>query len=320
MSPAELGRRVRFLKDPSAAAGPRVLVSILNYNSLEHTIEAIESFRAQTYPNMHVQMIDNASTTDCVARIQKRFPDLDVVHAGSNLGYTGGNNLALARGLAEGYDHVLVCNEDIVLGPEALAHLVETAQANPDAGVVGGVEVDYESGEIRTTGGTRYPDWRCRIRWPVEEHGGDPFRKVLYVQGALVMFTGRALVAGLRFDDPLFIYWDEVELGYALEERGLAAYVDRRVSVRHRNKPASFSVRTGYLQQRNRVYLAAKRFAPFRKWLYIAYSTLAEAPAKVVVRTLQGHPRFGLACLLGQWDGLTGRMGKGRLESFRVVR
>lgn len=320
MSPAELGRGVRLLKNPSPPGRPRVLVSILNYNSFEHTIEAIESLRAQTYPNMHVQMIDNASTTDCVTRIQERFPDLDVVHAGSNLGYTGGNNLALARGLAEGYDHVLVCNEDIVLDSEAIAQLVETAQANPDAGVVGGVEVDYESGEIRTTGGTRYPDWRCRIRWPVDERRGAPFRKVLYVQGALVMFTRRALGAGLRFDDPLFIYWDEVELGYALEERGLTAYVDRRVSVRHRNKPASFSVRTGYLQQRNRVYLAVKRFAPFRKWSYIAYSTLAEAPVKAVVRTLQGHPRFALACLLGQWDGLTGRMGGGRLESFRVVR
>jgi GT2 family glycosyltransferase len=265
-------------------------------------------------------MIDNASTTDCVVRIREKFPDLDVVDAGANLGYTGGNNLALARGRAEGYDYVLVCNEDIVVGPETVGHLVETAEANRDAGVVGGVEVDYESGEIRATGGIRYPDWRCRIRWPVEEHGGAPFRKVLYVQGALVMFTRRALAAGLRFDDPLFIYWDEVELGYALEERGLAAYVDRRVSVRHRNKPVSFSVRTGYLQQRNRVYLAEKRFTPFRKWLYIAYSTFAETPVKAVVRTLQGHPRFALACVLGQWDGLVGRMGKGRLESLHVMR
>jgi GT2 family glycosyltransferase len=321
---AQLGRGDFVLKSgpaKTAADRPRVLVSILNYNSLEHTIEAIESFRAQTYPNMHLQMIDNASTTDCVPRIRARFPDLDVVAAGSNLGYTGGNNLALERGVAEGFDHVLVCNEDIVVAPDAVTNLVETAEANRDAGVVGGVEVDYESGTVRTTGGRRFPDWRCRFRWPVDPAPEvPPWTRVLYVQGALVLFTGPALALGVRFDDRLFIYWDEIELGYELKERGLAAYVDHRVAVRHRNKPGSFSIRSGYLQQRNRAYLAAKRFSRSKSWLYLAYSSLVEVPLKAVVRTFQGHPRFALACLLGQWDGLTGRMGKGRLESFHVVR
>jgi GT2 family glycosyltransferase len=266
-------------------------------------------------------MIDNASTTDCVPRIRARFPDLDIVLAGSNLGYTGGNNLALERGVAEGFDHVLVCNEDIVVAPDAVTNLVETAEANGDAGVVGGIEVDHESGAVRTNGGTRFPDWRCRFLWPVEpSSGGLPWRKVRYVQGALVFFTGCALALGVRFDDELFIYWDEIELGYELQARRLAAYVDHRVAVRHRNKPGSFSVRSGYLQQRNRVCLAEKRFSPWRKRLYLAYSTFAEVPLKAVLRTLQGHPRFALACVLGQLDGLRGRMGKGRLESLHVMR
>ena len=300
---------------------PRVLVSILNYNSFEPTLEAIASLRAQTYPAMKLQMVDNASTTDCVEKIARAFPDLEIVRSKSNLGYTGGNNLALERGIAEGFDYVLICNEDIAVGPDAVAHLVETARSRPDAGILGGVEVDYDTGRPRTTGGTRFPDWRFRMRWPVDPPpAGSPSAKVLYVQGALVMFSRAALEAGIRFDDALFIYWDEIELGYRLQEKGLAAYVDHRVRVRHGNKPASFSIRTGYLQQRNRLYLAKKYFRGWKKWAYLAYSNLVEVPVKLLVRTVQGHGGFARACLLGQWDGLRGRMGKGRLERFALLR
>src|SRR5262249_24518057 len=198
--------------------------------SLEPTIEAIESLRAQTYPVMTLQMVDNASTTDCVEPIARRFPKLTIVRSPANLGYTGGNNLALEKGLRGGYDVVVTCNEDIAADRDAGAHLVETAASHPDAGVVGGVEVDYDTGEARATGGTRFPDWRFRIRWPVDPRPeGTPAARVFYVQGALVMFTRRALEAGVRFDDALFIYWDEIELGWQLLGKGLAAWVDHRV-------------------------------------------------------------------------------------------
>ena len=207
---------------------PTVLVSILNYNSFEPTLEAIASFRAQTYPAMKLQMVDNASTTDCVERIERAFPDLSIVRSPSNLGYTGGNNLALEKAIAEGFDYVLICNEDIAVGPDAVARLVETARSRPDAGVLGGVEVDYETGRPRATGGTRFPDWRFRIHWPVDPpFPGVSWSRVLYVQGALVMFTRAALEAGIRFDDALFIYWDEIELGYQLREKGLASAAKR---------------------------------------------------------------------------------------------
>ena len=300
---------------------PRVLVSVLTYNSPERAIETLSSLRALDYPSFHVQLVDNGSRGDAVDRIRSRFPDLDVVRAGSNLGYAAGNNLALERGVTEGFDHVLTCNDDIAVAPDSLTHLVETASVHDDAGVVGGVEVDAVSGRVRTTGGIRFPDWRCRIRWALDTPPpGRSASRALFVQGALVLFTRRGLERGVRFEERLFMYWEEIELGYELASRGLAAYVDHRVAVRHRNDPAALNARTGYLQQRNRVYLARKRFSPSRRAAYLVYSTFVELPGKVIVRTLQGHPRFALACLLGQWDGIRGRMGPGRLETLQAVR
>jgi GT2 family glycosyltransferase len=192
---------------------------------------------------------------------------------------------------------------------------------HPDAGVVGGVEVDFESGQIRTSGGLSWPDWRYRFRWSREEEAGSVGdSRVRFVQGALVLFSRRALALGVRFNEDLFMYWDEIDLGWTLREKGLGAYVDRRVRYRHRNQPLSLGVAAGYLQQRNRAFLARKHFSWPKLLGFLLYSTLFEVPLKAVVRSLQGHPRFGMACVLGHWDGLRGRMGKGRIEKLGPAR
>jgi hypothetical protein len=297
------------------------LVSVLNYNTPQSALDTISAFRNQSYPSMHLQLIDNGSSQDCVGPIQEAFPDLDIVRSPTNLGYAGGNNLALERGWNEGFDYVLVSNADIVVEPEAVGHLVETSSKHLNAGVVGGVEVDFESGKVRTTGGMSWPDWRYRFRWPKEEEPeGDADSRVRYVQGALVLFSRRALALGVRFNEDLFMYWDEIDLGWTLRGKGLAAYVDRRVRYRHRNRPLSLGAAAGYLQQRNRAFLATKHFSGPKLLGFLIYSTLFELPMKVVVRSLQGHPRFGMACVLGHWDGLRGRMGKGRLEKLGPAR
>jgi GT2 family glycosyltransferase len=187
-------------------------------------------------------------------------------------------------------------------------------------GVVGGVEVDYASGRVRTTGGTRFPDWRFRFRWPVSpgDRASEPRRRVAFVQGALVGFTRAALAAGIRFDERIFMFYDEVELGWALADAGFEAWVDLRVPYRHRNRPDSFRALTGYFMQRNRVYLANKRFPLWKRTLFLAWVALVELPAKLVVRTLQGHRAFARACRLGFVDGLARRMGRGRLEDVEA--
>jgi GT2 family glycosyltransferase len=151
------------------------------------------------------------------------------------------------------------------------------------------------------------------------EHG-DADSRVRYVQGALVLFSRRALALGVRFNEDLFMYLDEIDLGWTLREKGLAAYVDRRVRYRHRNEPLSLGVAAGYLQQRNRAFLARKHLSGPKLLGFLIYSTLLEVPLKAIVRSLQGHPRFGMACVLGHWDGLRGRMGKGRIEKLGRAR
>ncbi|MFL6257415.1 MAG: glycosyltransferase family 2 protein [Pyrinomonadaceae bacterium] len=286
---------------------PRVLVSVLAYNSPETTIETLRSLRRQTYTNSHLLLIDNASNDDSLERVAREFLDLDIRRMPENCGYTGGVNFALELLSTEGYDCLLVATHDVEVEPRALEYLLETAAAHPDAGVVGGVELDPRTGRERASAGGVYSKWFSRLAWesaPPAEGTGP--REVFCVHGALMLLTGRVVSAGVRMDENLFMYFDEVDLSFQLREKGLRAIVDRRVVFRHNRAPETFGPLVGRLMQRNRLYVARKHGRWFQALFYALYSTLFELPAKVFVRSLQGRARFALACVAGQLEGLRG--------------
>jgi GT2 family glycosyltransferase len=289
------------------SAAPRVLVSVLAYNSPETTVETLRSLRRQTYPDFHLLLIDNASDDDSLERVAREFPNLEVRRLAENCGYTGGVNFALGLTRAEGFDCLLVATHDVEVEPRALECLLETAASHTDAGVVGGGEFNVATGLERASAGGVYSKWFSRLSWesapPAEVEGA---RKVFCVHGALMLLTGRAVSAGVRMDEHLFMYFDEVDLGFQLEEKGLRALVDRRVVFRHNRGPETFTPHVGRLMQRNRLYVARKHGRWFQTLFYALYSTLLELPAKVFVRSLQGRARFALACVAGQLEGLRG--------------
>ncbi|RPI77501.1 MAG: glycosyltransferase family 2 protein [Desulfobacteraceae bacterium] len=295
----------------------KVLVSILNFNKIEDTIKTIECFKEQTYPAMDLMVIDNASTNDCVARLHVHFPDLKIISLPENRGYTGGNNVALEIGLRENYDSVVLSNNDIVVEKDIIANLVQAANRRPLCGIVGVIEKDYYTGETKAMGGKGFNFFRGTGHWAVSiKAAGDRIVEADYVQGALVLFTRRALTAGILFDQDLFMYYDEVDLHFQLVEKGLKAFVDIGSVVRHKSPQNHFNLLQGYFIQRNRVYLSRK-YAPWYIYpLTLIYMAGMELPVKILLRSLQGHFQYARACALGFIDGLGGRMLFGRGQGF----
>lgn len=297
---------------------PRILVSVLTYNSAEVALKTLRCFSRQTYPWIKLQVIDNASANDCASRIAQAFPEIEIKVLAENLGYTGGNNVALRQALTQGYDYVIICNQDIEVDEHAVERLVETAEANRDAGIVGCIEADA-LGRPRSIDCGRYCPWISRAfkRTEVEtDNPEQPWVKVRGVHGVLVLFSRRALESGILLDENLFMYMDEVELGFQLERKGLGAYTDRRVIVRHKSEPYQLNEYVGYLSQRNRLYLVRKHGTWYQQAFYHLYALFIELPVKVLVRSLQGNARFAAACVQGHLDALSKRMGRQRAMQF----
>ena len=74
---------------------PRVTVIIPHWNGIEILEPCLKSLEASRYDNLGVVVVDNASTDDSVAFINKEFPHVQVIQNEENLGFAGGCNVGL---------------------------------------------------------------------------------------------------------------------------------------------------------------------------------------------------------------------------------
>jgi len=115
---------------------PLVLIVMLNWNSPEETVTAVESVLKMDYPNFHILVVDNGSTDNSVTELRKITSSrVELLESAVNNGYTGGCNLGLARALELGATYVWLLNNDAVVAPETLSSLVALAQTDPRIGL-----------------------------------------------------------------------------------------------------------------------------------------------------------------------------------------
>lgn len=78
---------------------------------------------------VHVVVIDNLSTDNTVAFIQKEFPQVELIRMDRNLGFGQANNVGLRLARERNYDYSFLLNQDAYVYPDMFDLLVKTASA-----------------------------------------------------------------------------------------------------------------------------------------------------------------------------------------------
>ncbi len=112
---------------------PFVSVVVLNYNGLRFLDGCLGSLARLDYPRdrYEVVLVDNVSRDGSVEIAEKRYPGVRVVRNERNLGFAGGNNVALRSAAA---DYVALLNNDTSVDSHWLSRLVEAAENDPQVG------------------------------------------------------------------------------------------------------------------------------------------------------------------------------------------
>jgi len=204
---------------------PELSIIIVNWNTrdllgpcLASLETALAGLPAQTI------VVDNGSSDGSAAYVRRGFPWVDLVEAGRNLGFAGGNNLALRRATGAA---VLLLNPDTICRPGSLAALHAFLAATPRAAAAGPTLTDadgrptlsygnqpalrYHLLELLGSHRRRWPPALRRVTFVRIPEPGDPSRKVGYVVGACMMIKAEALrdVGGL--DERFFMYFEETD-------------------------------------------------------------------------------------------------------------
>src|SRR5450830_1187432 len=141
-----------------------VAVIILNWNQAAATIRCVEAVAAWTHVAPDIWVVDNASQDGSRDSIPKQCPSAHVLASDSNLGFAGGNNLALRRILSSRSDVVLLLNNDAVIAEDQVQHLLTELETNPSLGVVGPVLDERRGEEHVFTAGGRDIAWHLGTR------------------------------------------------------------------------------------------------------------------------------------------------------------
>ena len=295
-----------------------VVAVVLTWNGREDTLACLASLTEVPDGPERVVVVDNDSSDGTAEAVAERFPDVELVRTGANLGFAGGNNRGIERALALGADHVLILNNDAEVEPGAIGALVDAAGERPDAGSLGakvlfadppglvwfaGADYDPRRGYNGRQRGYREPD-------------GPQFagtRETDRACGAAMLVPRAVLERVGGFDEELFLYSEDVEWSLRAAAAGYRHFVVGDSVVRHHvsasgggELAADALLRPAELARRLRAARAAR---PAR---HLASSARAarSAPGAGCART--GRVAGVRAVAAGFRDGLASRLGPRR--------
>lgn len=237
---------------------------------------------------------------------------------GTNLGYAGGNNVALGQDIVAGWDVAWVLNPDTIPAPGALRALV-ARQQETGAGMVGSRLVFTASGRIQTWGGMDWNLWFGRGRYlgymrdPADRPDiGSVERRMTFVSGASMFVTRGYIDTVGPMDDSFFMFGEDVEWCLRGRSRGQRfAYAHDSLvhhihgatagSSRIKARRSAFSI---YFGERNKILLMRRFCGPLAP---LAMAAALLTTAEYLIR-LRSPAQFRIA-LRGWWAGLRGETG-----------
>ena len=109
---------------------PLVYIITLNWNSIQSTVEFLESISCINYSNYKIIVVNN-DTEDFPEDIRKRFPGHIIINNYQNMGFAKGNNQGIQRAIEENADYILLVNNDTVVEKNFLNGLMNHSAEHP---------------------------------------------------------------------------------------------------------------------------------------------------------------------------------------------
>lgn len=310
---------------------PRVVISVLNWNGADRTIQCLEQLQQLDYPDIRIIVVDNGSGDDSVARIRAAFPSLELIVSPENTGYAAGNEIALQRALNTEADTALfwILNNDAIVAPDTLAQLVTAYHRHGDA-LYGSISLNFDQSQghgieeqpVQVTAWALNPDGsvnyqRLLLRRPYREvFSNDEDLPVANLMGNSIMIPLQVVRKHGFMDPDFFLYWEEADYCFRLRNQGLHCYLVPKSRVYHemkhtdkhdsRLKPVAI-----YYNARNRILWAKRYLSRTEYWRWVfgeAFFTLK----RYAVPLKRGPKAFRIAWYATRavFDGVRNRSGK----------
>ncbi len=119
----------------------RVLAIVVSYNFMRWIDRCLPSLMQQEGVCPDILVVDNGSSDGTCDHIRKHYPQVRLVENRCNLGFGRANNTGMEIAVDEGYDGVLLLNQDAWIDGDCLGKLVRASAGHPQCGILSPVQM-----------------------------------------------------------------------------------------------------------------------------------------------------------------------------------
>jgi len=115
---------------------PSVAIIVINWNNYFYTSGCLDSLRQIDYPNYKVIVVDNGSHDGSDVQLEAIYPEILLLRNENNKGFTGGNNRGIEWALNNGFEYLMLLNNDTEVEPDFLSELIRGIEGDPTIGAI----------------------------------------------------------------------------------------------------------------------------------------------------------------------------------------
>lgn len=284
---------------------PSAAVIIANWNGAQHLRVCLDSLRLQTHPQFEVIVADNGSTDGSLEMLSEEYPEVRVLELGENYGFVIASNHGAA---ATDADILVMLNNDTEAEPQWLESLCQALEDNPKAGSAASKMLLFDQRDtIHSAGDMLGEDFIPQNRgvWEIDQGQYDNQTEVFGACGGAAAYRREAWEQVGGFDERLFMYLEDVDLAWRMQQAGWECVFVPEARVYHHLSATGGGEIASYYVGRNTLLLHRRYLSP-EQWLdalpahiYVVWDAL---------RAWRGEA--ARARLRGVWDGARGLNGK----------
>ena len=231
-----------------------ISIIVLNYNAGELLLNCINSLKKSTYQNIEILVVDNISSDGSHTKCKKQFPDIKLIQNRKNLGYCGGNNVGIKEAKGE---FIVILNPDTIVEENWLDEMFNAFNEFGDGLYQPKIISLNESDIIQSTGNMIHAFGfgfaRDKGKKIIEKK--EEIEKIGYASGTCLFTTKKVLEKVGLLDEFIFLYHDDLDLGWRAAQIGINSYYVPKSKIFHAESYSlKWSAKKFYWLERNRKY------------------------------------------------------------------
>lgn len=237
-----------------------ILTIIVTYNGEKYIEDCIDSIQSQTCKT-DILVVDNDSVDHTCETIEKKYPRVKLLQLGYNSGFAHANNVGIQYALEQGYEYVLLINEDTVadqfLVQELLKHADSKTAVIPKIyGNGSKTKVWYAAGKLDFE--------KCRAV-NCQENLMNRVTEVTFMTGCCMFIHTDVFHKVGLLDENYFMYYEDTDLSLRMYKHQIRMLYIPDTYVWHRLQGKTEKPYYIYYMTRNRLYFLKKHVEVFRR-------------------------------------------------------